>query len=358
MQKHSSDAATEPGRVVMNGASGRWAGERLLKAMQEGRPISPAELRSLDSLRKDEWKVIDDALIAEGAMRLRLIADLQAAGLTIPVSGAMGKTLFEYEKISDVNDAITSLSGVDRTDDDQPDFTLDSTPLPITHKDWNFNLRHLVASRNRGEGLDVTQARVAGRKVAERLEYIAFNGGPTYGGKAIYGLVNHPDRNVVDFETNYEWTHASKTGAGIVTDVQNMQKALVNDRFYGPYKLYVPSLYAPELDKDYKATSDITVRDRILKLDGIQSITTCDQLPANNVVMFQASVDVMALLDGEPLQSVQWDIEGGFVIKFKAFAIQIPLVRSTSATKANTTYSVGGSATTKKCGVVHLSQLS
>lgn len=357
MAKNTQGAAIDHGPAFFGGSSGRWAGEQLMRALREGRPISPAELRTADVLRKDEWKAFDEALIEEGTLRLRVIAALVAAGLTIPVSNAMGKTILEWERVKDMNPAIVSLSGVDRSEDDRLDFDLDSIPLPITHKDFNLNLRTLAASRERGESLDTMQARVAGRLVAEMLEYMAFNGGPQFGGKVIYGLLNHPDRNIVDFDSNELWTDAGKDGAGILKDVLNMIKAAENDRFYGPYRLFIPSAYSTPLDEDFKANSDLTIRQRLLQIDRLQGIDTCDQQAANNVSLVQMTRDVVSVVDGENLQSVQWDIEGGFQVRFKAFAIQVPLIRSTSVTKANTTYSVGASATTKKSGIVHLSQL-
>lgn len=357
MANRNHGAAVDSGRSVFSGSSGRWAGERILKALQSGRPITVAELRSADTLRKDEWKAFDEALIEEGALRLRGVADLIAAGLTIPVANAMGKTLLEWEKVTDMNEAVTSLSGVDRTEDDRVEFELDSIPLPITHKDFNLNLRSLAASRERGEALDTMQARIAGRLVAERLEYMLFNGGPVFGGKTIYGYLNHPDRNVVDFTDNYAWTHASKTGATILADVIKMIVAAQTDRYYGPYRLYIPPTYQTVLDGDFKAASDLTIRQRLMSVDGIQGIQTCDQLGVDNVVLVQMTRDVVALVDGQDVTSVQWDIEGGFIVKFKAFCIRVPLIRSTQQVKSVTTYAVGSSSTVKKCGVVHLSQL-
>jgi hypothetical protein len=308
--------------------SGRWAGERLLAAIQGGRPITPSELRTADTLSKDEWVHFDQALVEEAKIRLRGVADLQAAGLTIPVPNAMGKTVFQWEKLSDMNPAEVSLSGVARTEDDRVEYTLSSLPLPIIHKDFNLNLRTLAASRERGESLDTTQARVAGRLVAEQLESMLFTGGKTFGGNTIYGYLTHPNINPVDFSDNYAWDHASKTGETIFTDVLNAKKALEVDRFFGPYWLYIPSAYSAFVERDFKAASDKSVRTRLLEIDGIQSIRVVDQLTADNVVLVQATRDVVALVDGEPLQTIQWDIEGGFVVKFKAFQIAVPLIRS------------------------------
>lgn len=308
--------------------SGRWAGERLLAAIQGGRPITPNELRTADTLSKDEWVHFDEALVEEAKIRLRGIADLQAAGLTIPVPNAMGKTVFQWEKLSDMNPAEVSLSGVARTEDDRGEYTLASLPLPIIHKDFNLNLRTLAASRERGEALDTTQARVAGRLVAEALESMLFVGGKTFGGNAIYGYLNHPNLNGVDFTDNYAWDHASKTGETILADVIAAKKALETDRYFGPYWLYLPAAYSSVVEKDFKAASDKSIRTRIGEIDGIQAIRVVDQLTADNVVLVQATRDVVALVDGEPLQTIQWDIEGGFIVKFKAFQIAVPLIRS------------------------------
>ena len=321
-------AAVQGGGDFWGGASGRWAGERLIEAMKAGKEISPAALRTSATLRKDEWVAFDEALVEEGIIRLRGIADLIAAGLTIPVANAMGKTMLEYEKVTDMLPAGVSLSGVPRTEDDRIEFESDSIPLPITHKDFDLNLRTLVASRTRGEALDTTQARVAGRLVAERQEQMLFQGGPTFAGKAIYGYTNHPDRNQVAFVTNGAWNLVAKTGANILEDVLLCIAAAEADRYFGPYWLYVPSNFSLKLEEDFKANSDRTIRQRLLEIDRLDSIKTVDQLPASNVILVQATRDVTALVTGEPLQSVQWDIEGGFILKFKAFMIQVPLIRS------------------------------
>jgi len=327
-KKMVEKASIETGKTFWRGASGRWAGERLLKVLQKGEPITPAALRTLDTLRKDEWVAFDEALVAEAAIRLRGVADLLAAGLTIPVKNAMGKTVLEYEKITDMEPALVSMDGAVRTENDRVEFELDSIPLPITHKDFFINLRTLTASRERGESLDTTQVRAAGRLVAEETERMLFLGGKTFGGKAIYGYTNHPDRNLANFITNGNWAAAAKTGENILEDVLDMITRAQADRMYGPYWVYVPQNSSVKLEDDFKANSDKTIRQRVMEVDGIRAVRVVDQLTANNIVLVQATIDVAAMADGIPLQTVQWDIEGGFVINFKAFQIAIPLIRS------------------------------
>jgi hypothetical protein len=49
------------------------------------------------------------------------------------------------------------------------------------------------------------------------------------------------------------------------------------------------------------------------------------------VIVVQASQDVVCWVEGEPLQTVQWDEAGGFDLNFKAWQIAVPLIRSDAA---------------------------
>lgn len=313
------------------GSSGRWATERFSEAMRMGREMDASCLRTLDTLQRDEWIQFDAAVVEEGAIRLRGVADLIARGLTTPIANSLGTTLFGYEKISDMEDAEVSLDGMAETENDRVEFDPAFIPVTITHKDFWINLRTLSASRKRGESLDTTQARVASRKVNEKIEYMLFNGGPTFAGNHIYGYTTHPDRNTINFEsTGDSWDNPSKTGEQILADVLSMIAALEADQFFGPYGLYIPSGFSGALEKDFKSGSDKSVRTRLLEVDRLESIVIADQMPADEAVMVQLTSDVVTLGQGERLQVVQWDTHGGFKVNFKVFAIEVPLIRSTS----------------------------
>jgi uncharacterized linocin/CFP29 family protein len=317
------------GQTFYDSASGRWAGERFLAALNEGRPITPAELRTLDTLRHEEWIHFDNVLIEEGQIRLRGIADIMGAGLTIPVPNAMGKTVVQYEKATDMEPAILSLDPNVRSKKDRVEFVPGQIPMPVIHKDFDLNIRTLAASRTTGEPLDTMQARVAARLCSERLEALLFQGTTaTFGNLPIYGYITHPDRNTSAFGTNGSWDETAKTGENILDDVLTMKAALHVDRFYGPYWIYAPADAATKLDDDFKANSDKTIKQRIMEVDGVQNVQVADQLPTDHVIMVQATQDVTALLDGEGLQTIQWDINGGMTVAFKAFMIQVPLIRS------------------------------
>jgi len=315
----------------MRGSSGKWAGERLAEAARLGLPLTAQVLRTNNTLRRDEWIEFDTAVLEESVIQLNGIADLINGNLTRPVPNSLGKTLFSYERETDMDDAQISMDPVSRTDYDRGDFDLASVPLPIIHKDWFLNLRRLASSRSGGEPLDTTTARLAGRKVTEKSEQVLFQGaGKSFGGFPIYGYTTHPNRTTVSYGTNGNWlnTNTAKTGENILADVLTMLLAAQNARHYGPYWLYVSRDSAVKLSGDFKTNTQGTIRQRLLEVEGIDAVKSSDKMPAATVLLVQHTSDVVQLLQGETLQNVQWDVEGGFHINFKTFQIQVPLIKA------------------------------
>ena len=326
------------------GGSGRWATAQFKAALAAGKGISAAVLRTLDTLRHEEWKYFDEALVQEALIQLKGVADLQAAGLVRPVPNSLGKTIFAYEKITFMDEAEVSMDGLTRTDNDRQEYLMDNLPLPMTHKDFYLDLRTLTASRDKGEPLDTTQVRTAGRVIAEMAEQMLFQGGPTFGTLPIYGYTTFPHRiTSVAYGTNGNWTTANttKTGANILEDVLQAIEALQTARFYGPYWVYVSRDSSAKLDDDYNPTfSTKTIRQRILEVDAVKKLQVVDKLPNATTIFVNASMDTVAWVQGETLQTVQWDEAGGFKINFKAFQIGVPLIRSDAQ---------------DRCGVLHMS---
>lgn len=325
-------APLESYRQMTAGGGGKWAGAQLLAAVNSGKKITTNVLRTLATLRKDEWVAFDNVLMEEAALRLRAVQDLFTRGLVKPIANGLGKTMLEYETVGEMTEAIMSMTGLVRSDNDRVEFDSNQVPLPITHKDFFLDLRHLEASREKGESLDTLQARLAGRAVSEKIEYTLINGGGNkqYRGKPIYGYLTHPDVNLETWTGGGNWEQTAKTGAQFLADVMLMKSAANADRFYGPFVIYYSGqgAAATNLDKDYSSNFQGTIRQRLLQVEGISAITALDFLPVGYVVMVQMTPDVVQIVEGEPLQTIQWDIEGGFGINFKAFAILVPLIRS------------------------------
>ncbi len=327
----ASDGVVSSVKALFGGGSaGRWATTQLKKAVMEGRAMSAAALRTLDTLRHEEWKFFDEQLVEEAKIRLVGVADLVQAGLVKTVPNALGKQVFAYEKVTFMDEATVSLDGISRTNHDREEFDLSQIPLPITHKDFFINLRALEASRDKGESLDTMQVRTAGRVVSEKAEKMLFQGGPTFGGLKLYGYTNFIDRNTSGFDGGKSWDDSTKIGSSFLKDVQVGLAALAADRMYGPFFIYVPSAAGINLNADYNAgtANTQTIRQRLEAIDNIAGIHVADQMPAAQVVIVQMTSDNVVWVSGENLQTVQWDEYGGFELNFKAFQIAVPLIRS------------------------------
>lgn len=286
------------------------------------------------TLRRDEWKQLDEALLVASRYRLGGIDDLIANGLTFNLGNAMGTTVLEWHDVSDGMNALLTMDGVTRSVGDRPKFQTNYLPIPIIHVDYEINARALEASRKLGNPLDTTMAEMAARRIKEKLENMLFTDTDFAYGEAddrsrnkIYSYVNHPDINAVTLGTH--WDASAKTAAGILQDVLNMVESAVGARHYGPYMLYIPTGYQTVLYDDYDATTPgTTIKDRILKIDVIKGIKVIDTLTADNVLLVQMTPDVVRLIQGFGLQNVEWQTEGNLISKFKVMTIQVPQIRS------------------------------
>ena len=287
------------------------------------------------TLRRDEWKQLDDVVLAVSQIRLGGIDDLVANNLVFNLGNAMGTTVLEYHDISDAMSADMTMDGVSRSQGDRPAYGTNYLPLPIVHVDFEINHRVLEASRRLGNPLDTTSVELATRKVQEKLESLLFTAASTaytFGGGSIYGYLDQPYRNQVTLSLN--WDNASKTGAQIIADVLNMKQASIDARHYGPWMLYIPTAYEKKLDDDYVSGYPKSIRARILEIAGIKGVKIIDTLTANNVLLVQMSMDVVRLVRGLGIQVVEWKTEGEFITKYKVMTIQVPQVRADQAQRS------------------------
>lgn len=286
------------------------------------------------TLRREEWKALDEAIMEPSRARLGGIEDLTAKNLVYNLGNAMGTTVLEWHDVNEALEAEMTMDGITRGKNDRVTFQHNYLPLPIIHAEYEINTRELAASRNLGNPLDTTMAERAARKVLEKLEALLFTDTTyTFGEKdsrlrnAIYSYVNFPDR--IGVNLSIPWDNSGMTGAMIIRDVLEMKQASINNYHYGPWTLYIPTNYETVLDADYDATTPgTTIRERILKIAGVNEIKVSDTLADDNVLLIQMTRDVIRLVRGMGLQNVQWSEEGGMVTKFKVMTIQVPQIRS------------------------------
>lgn len=300
---------------------------------KKGRYVRVAEpiSNAVATLRKDEWIAIDRAVIKAAQPRLKAWADLRSANsYTIP--GGWGKTVLESQSQSDITSATISMDGTRKGDSDRIHYDLVGLPLPIIHKDFKLSARQVAVSRQDGTPLDTDLVQLAARKVAEEIEKLTVGVGPdySYAGYNIQGYTSFSGRLTFEFTdpTSVGWT--PKT---LVREILECRQMLIDNGYYGPYRLYFSSDWSIYLDEDYSdAKGDNTLRERIMALEGIQSLQTLDFMPHGagtyDVVMVQMTPDVARAVTALDITTLQWESEGGMEINLRIMAIMVPQLRT------------------------------
>lgn len=292
-------------------------------------------LRTQDVLRKDEWILLDQTVVTIARDRLILAGDLLSRNLRFDVPNPLGTTRIEWERLGDFTPAEVNMSGVSEASRDRATYDLKSMPFPIIHKDFRINIRALAASRNRGESLDVTNAGLAARMVAEKIDDIVMNGttiAQTNG--IIYGYLNAPNRNVGSVTA----TWATATGEQIAADVLDMITAAIGANMYGPYVIYVPYNVFVHMGDDYKDASDKTIMQRVMEIPGIEAVRPTNRLTAPNVLLIQMTSDVVDMVSGMQPTVLQWESHGGMVTNFKVMSMMVPRIKDDKADQSGITH--------------------
>lgn len=299
------------------------------------------ELLANATLRRDEWKQLDTAILEASRLRLTGVQDLINSNLVLSLGNAMGTTVLEWHSVSEAFTASLTMDGITRGEADRLNFETNYLPLPVIHIDYDINTRVLEASRSLGNPLDTSQAAEAAKTISEQLETMLFtNTTYAYGGGTIYSYVNHPNRNTGSLTANWD-DSAIEAYSNIIDDVRAMKQDSINARHYGPWHLYIPTNYETVMDADYNSTTPgTTVRERILKIDGINAVKISDFLAADNVLLVEMRTETVRMVRGIGITNVEWKTEGNFNTKYKVFTIQVPQIRADQA---------------GRCGVVHYS---
>lgn len=282
-------------------------------------------LRTNALLRHEEWIAFDNAIIDVARERLVVTQMLLSRGLRYNLPNALGHTRLQWQRNGDLEDAMISMSGLSESQNDRLTFDEEGMPIPIIHKDFNLNIRHLAASRNGGMPLDTMMAQVASRKVSELIESLIFNGATVLGtNNPIYGLRTALWRNTGTLTES--WLTAD--GTDIVHDVIAMVTALQADLMYGPYWMFIGKGVGTRWGEDYRTDSDKTIISRVREIEGIAGITATHNLAEGEVLLVQLTPDVLDIVDGIQPTTIQWDTHAGMVTNFKVLAIMVPRVRN------------------------------
>jgi uncharacterized linocin/CFP29 family protein len=283
------------------------------------------EIQANATLRPEDWKQLDDVIIRTARNELIGINDLRSAGLTYNLKNALGTMILESNTVSDSMQAILSMNGIVRGQNDRPEFDKQGTPLPLLHSDYEIQTRSLEASKKSSTPLDTESAALAAKALSERLETMLFGSWSyLYGGYSAYSYLTYPNRNQLTLAES--WQTASH--AAITRNILDMKQQLSDLSFHAPKMVYIPANWQPRLDEYYNVEKEQTLYERILQVAGIRDIKPTPYLANDNAVMVQMTSDVVRLIDGLPITNVQDVGEGGFLNSYKIYTICVPEVRS------------------------------
>jgi len=293
------------------------------------------------SLRKDQWKLVDQTVLRVARERLMAWQDLTQIGTFSGFDG-MAKTILETERVSDSHLAHIDMEGLTEGANDSPRFDLIGLPLPIIHSDFKYSKRKLAASRASGTPLDLTSIEQATRRVVETIEKLTIGTvtGPVVGTAAdyadstapqVYGYTNFPSRITSTGNT----VPTGSNGNDILDDWLAQRKLLHDAKMYGPYNVYVSTGWDEFLDAEFKTNSDKSLRQRLLEIEGVDKIQRLDFLTTDHTVIWvQKNPATARAVVGMNLTTLQWEAKGGMELCFKVMAIMVPQLRADFAGNA------------------------
>jgi len=338
------------------------------------------------TLRYDEWKYLDNALIRNVENELVGVQDLKDAGVEVTLDG-MRFTEVQSETISTDVNPIYTMDPVQRALADRPIYDKVSVPLPFLVGDFFFNSRDIEVSRNKGMTISDEMMAEVGRQMGETLEkslmqetsaifedtggkvhsYISWArtlaasssknihimslGGTAQpkvkgGGKALDGS----EIPSASFAATNAWD--AKTGSDaavkIVNDVLAFKELAKINKSRGPWRLYIPTTYDAVLDQDYKdttsGTTSKTIRQRILEIEGVEAIRPSWFIPDDTIIFVQITSRTVRWLNGMDVRSIEWAEQGNLIYFYKGMTIQIPEFRKTAEGQSDVFIGYGGAS--------------
>lgn len=241
------------------------------------------------TVRHEDHRRIMEQVTEVRRNELNGIADLISAGLTS--SESIETMLVGVESVNEFQAAKRSMNPV-ATPDNDTNFLLSYTPLPITHSGWSIPWRQSGFGYKRSLGLSESV-----RQVAESLENMLFNGASDIriainGGTPIqiYGYANHPNRST---QAISDWSDLATNATKIIPETLAMvKKAKFTNGSAKPKSLmmYVGNDIWMSLQEDYSASKgDRTFIERIKAITEIMDVKPAEKLLSKDVILVEMS---------------------------------------------------------------------
>lgn len=273
-------------------------------------------------LRREEWLALQDAVKQIAEEELTVISDLRSAGLAGSI-GSEGTLVSQWLMGSDVSDAQVDMTGRTRSDGDLQELKSEGVPVPIFYRDFDIGRRFLMASRQSGQGIDVTNAQKATRAVRRLIEDAFFTGTSiVFQGRPMYGVLNHPNR-LTDTASNYGGGDFG-TIANVVPTFAGMINALNGIDRYGQVGFYVSYEQYNQMAMSYYTDgSGATPLQRVMALPQVGWVRpmVSNRLAAGNVVGIHLAADEVMYRETRGITPLEWTSNDGMVHSFKIMSI-------------------------------------
>lgn len=277
-------------------------------------------------LTRDEWVELDRRVLTAQRPLLRMIADLRSRNLTYDL-GSFASLTSRWYKSSDVSRPTVNMTGRG-SNRDLPDTKRVEVPIPVIFKDFELDMRSLMASRRMGDGLDTAALTETTQVIIEEAEAMVLGTTtyPNFNGLPLYGILNHPDRNT--FTATGDWG----TITNVIPTITGGIGVLNGDLFYGPFHMYVSTNQYNEASMSYFGdNTGETPLDRILRMPQIAGFSMLPGLPDGTQIMMQMRDDVIDYAQPRDMQGVQlreWTTNDGLASGFKLMMVGAPRLKS------------------------------
>lgn len=296
-------------------------------------------------LRKDEWEMLDTAVVQASRYPLVGVADLKSRGLTKSI-GSLGTLISQWNSVSEVTGASIGMTVTNTGNRDLPDMTLAGVPIPVIWKEFQVEERMLQASRMMGEGIDNTAAFAASRVVAEKLEDMLFNGSNVVmNSTSLYGYRTHPSRNTAT-ATDLGGGDFGTVGNAVLTFTGALS-ALRADNKYGPFMVYVSEAqYSQLANVFYTDGTGDTQLDRVRRLGGGNVFIDFKSVNSNiladgEIIVVSMTPDTVDWAEAMDVTMVEWMSGNTMTQTFCVMAVAAPRVKAEYSGKSGILHITG-----------------
>lgn len=290
-----------------------------------GLMVNSRALQTNAFLNREEWEVLDKAVIEMGKSRLNAYQDLSGLKRRSSLAAWYSKWRVASERVA----ADVTMDFRTRLNEDRTDKKTYGVPIPIISAKYSLGRRELMSARAAGQQIETFEAQEAAAAVTEKAEDILINGDTSVvvSGSSIPGYRTLSARDTAT---------AAAYGGGDFGTISNitptflgMLAALAAKRYYGPFNCYIHSTQYHQMLEFYTDGSGQTALERVESLPAIKSVKANDLITtAGDLVMVQMTRNVVDLEVALTLENRRWEAPDGSAMFFVVMMSAVPRLKT------------------------------